>query len=235
MSFVVSPILRLTPHRYYGLLRLLTRLPPGLHLFGLYHSLRYLWTTDRIRSLLFHCLLSQHPVLYTPEGSSRLLFQVLHRFHGLRCSRSTRHPLVPFPGYISTLQDSLNVAGCCLASPPRGVTTLLHSQLPVCTGCLLRGHLIVTTTGLPPVSIQCLSEHTPNNQGNPWFLSDIVQCDIRIAGCLSLTFNRQCCLYSSQARCLAVTGQAFWSEKAQIKSGVRLWTCGQLSAKNATS
>jgi len=67
----------------YGLLRLLTRLPPGFRLFGLYHSLRWLWATDQMRSLLFHRLLSQHPVLPTPGGPSRLHFQVLRRFHGL--------------------------------------------------------------------------------------------------------------------------------------------------------
>ena len=37
-----------------------------------------------MRSLLFHRLLSQHPVLPTPEGPSRLYFQVLRRFHDLR-------------------------------------------------------------------------------------------------------------------------------------------------------
>ncbi len=37
--------------------------------FDLYPLLRLLWTTDRMRSLLFHRLLSQHPALPTPEGS----------------------------------------------------------------------------------------------------------------------------------------------------------------------
>ena len=72
------------PGAQFGLLRLLIRPPPGFHLFGLYHSLRWLWATDQMRSLLFHRLLSQHPVLPTPEGSSRLHSQVLRRFHGLR-------------------------------------------------------------------------------------------------------------------------------------------------------
>ena len=36
-----------------------------------------------MRSLLFHRLLSQHLVLLTPEGPTRLHFQVLRRFHGL--------------------------------------------------------------------------------------------------------------------------------------------------------
>ena len=63
-------------HRYYGLLRLLIRHPPGFHLYGLYHSLRWRYTTDRMRPLLFHHLLSQHPALPTPESSLRLLFRI---------------------------------------------------------------------------------------------------------------------------------------------------------------
>ena len=35
-----------------------------------------MWATDQMRPLLFHRLLSQHPVLPTPEGSSRLHFRV---------------------------------------------------------------------------------------------------------------------------------------------------------------
>ena len=85
-------------HQYYGLLRLLIRLPPGLHLFGLYHSLRGLWACDRMSPLLFHHLLSQHPILPTPEGSWRLHFQLLHRFHGLRCIMSSSAPSCPVSG-----------------------------------------------------------------------------------------------------------------------------------------
>ena len=61
---------------------------------------------------------------------------------------------------ISTLQDSLYVAGCYFASLSQGVTTLRHSQSPDCTGCLLRGLLSATTTGLAPASKRCLSGHT---------------------------------------------------------------------------
>ena len=53
---------------------------------------------------------------------------------------------------MSVLQDSLNVTGCCFAPLSQGVSTLQYSQSPDCTGCLLRGLLIVATTGLPPVS-----------------------------------------------------------------------------------
>jgi hypothetical protein len=82
----------------YGLLRLLIWLPPGFHLFGLYHSLRWLWATDRMRSLLFRRLLSQHPVLLTPEGSSRLHFQALRRFHRLRWLVSSSAPSFSLSG-----------------------------------------------------------------------------------------------------------------------------------------
>ena len=75
MSFVVSPIIRLAPHRYYGLLRLLIQLPLGFHLFGLYLLLERLLAVHRMRSLLFHHLLSQHPILPTPESSSRLFYR----------------------------------------------------------------------------------------------------------------------------------------------------------------
>jgi hypothetical protein len=65
--------------------------PPTSHpaslwtsLLSLYHQLWSLWPTNRVRPLLFHRLLSSHPALPTPEGSSRLHLQVLHRFLGLR-------------------------------------------------------------------------------------------------------------------------------------------------------
>jgi len=50
----------------------------------LYRSLPWMWTMDRMRSPLFHRLLSQHSAPPTPESSSRLRFQNLHLFHGLR-------------------------------------------------------------------------------------------------------------------------------------------------------
>ena len=74
----------LAGQQYYGLLRLLSGRPTELHCFSLYPSSRWVWATDPLRPLLFHRQLSPHPVLPTPEGSSRLYFQVLHRFHGLR-------------------------------------------------------------------------------------------------------------------------------------------------------
>jgi hypothetical protein len=55
--------------RYYGRLRLLTRLASEFRLISLYRSLQQVWAADRVRSLLFHRLLSQHPALPTPEGS----------------------------------------------------------------------------------------------------------------------------------------------------------------------
>ena len=54
-----------------------------------------------------------------------------------------------FRANISTLQDLLYATGCCFAPSSRRVTTL---QRLLTTGCLLRGLLTVTTTGLAPVS-----------------------------------------------------------------------------------
>ena len=46
---------------------------PWISLSGLYQPPRWMCATDRVRPPLFHRLLSQHPALPTPEGSSRLL------------------------------------------------------------------------------------------------------------------------------------------------------------------
>ena len=54
--------------------------------------------TDRMRSLLFHRLLSQHPIPHTPEGSSVLLFQVLRTFLGLRLCIAGSAPSGPITG-----------------------------------------------------------------------------------------------------------------------------------------
>jgi len=104
-----------------------------------------MWAIDQMRPLLFHHLLSSHPALLTPEGSSRLHFQVLRRFPGLGLRWQARHPLFPFRANISTLQDSRDVTGCEFASFSQGGTTLQHLRSPRGTGCLLRGGLIPTT------------------------------------------------------------------------------------------
>ena len=78
------------------------------------------------------------------------------RHHGLtsrRCILSARTGI------------HLDVTGCCFAPPSRRDTTLpwpgrqdrQHSQSPDCTGCLPRGLLTVTTTGLAPASRRQLS------------------------------------------------------------------------------
>ena len=46
---------------------------PWISLSGLYQWSRWMCATDGVRPPLFHRLLSQHPALPTPEGSSRLL------------------------------------------------------------------------------------------------------------------------------------------------------------------
>ena len=73
---------------------------------------------------------------------------------------SSALPRSPFGANLSTLQDSLYVAGCGFALLSQEVTTLQHLRSPRSTGCLLRGPLVVTTTGLSPVSRRQLSGHT---------------------------------------------------------------------------
>src|SRR5271157_5140063 len=55
---------------------------------------------------------------------------------------------------ISALHDSLYVADCCFASLSQGVISLQHIGSLQRTGVLLRGLLLVTTTGLSPASRQ---------------------------------------------------------------------------------
>jgi hypothetical protein len=69
-------------------------------------------------------------------------------------------PLSPYGVNLSTLQDSLNVTGYGFALLSREVTTLQHLRSPRGTGCLLRGGLTLTATGLSPVSRRQLSGHT---------------------------------------------------------------------------
>jgi hypothetical protein len=77
---------------------------------------------------------------------------------------SSAPPSSPLGANISTLQDSLYATGCGFALLSQEVTTLQHSQSPDCTGCLLRGCLIITATGLPPVSRRQLQD-TPAGVG----------------------------------------------------------------------
>jgi len=109
-------------------------------------------TTDQVRPPLFHHLLSQHPALPTPEGSSRLLSRLSAASMAFVVVEQLGSPLVPIRANISTLQDSLYVTGCCFALPSQEDTPLQHLQSPGSTGSLLRGLLAVTTTGLAPVS-----------------------------------------------------------------------------------
>jgi len=78
--------------------------------------------------------------------------QVLRRFPWPSLSATAWLPLLPFPGTFFDAARFTLSCGLLLCSPSQGDTTLLHSQSSGCTGCLLRGHLSVTTTGLPPVS-----------------------------------------------------------------------------------
>ena len=57
-----------------------------------------MWATDRMRSPLFHRLLSQHPVPPYAGGFFTAAFQVLHRFHGLRYCMNSSAPSCPLSG-----------------------------------------------------------------------------------------------------------------------------------------
>jgi len=86
-------------------------------------------------------------------GSSRLPWPSLSL-------TSSALPGSPSGANLSTLQDSLDVAGCGFALPSQEVTTLQHLRSPRSTGCLLRGLLAVTAVGLSPTSRRQLSGHT---------------------------------------------------------------------------
>jgi len=64
-------------------------------------------SANRVRPLLFHRLLSHHPALPTPEGSSVLRFQVLpdvsirRTFRGLRFGMRNSAPSCPLAGSTS--------------------------------------------------------------------------------------------------------------------------------------
>ena len=76
------------------------------------------------------------------------------------CMKSLALPCSPYGANISTLQDSLHVTGCGFALLSQEDTTLQHLQSPRSTGCLLRGGLTLTATGLAPASRRQLTGHT---------------------------------------------------------------------------
>jgi len=52
---------------------------------------------------------------------------------------------------MSALQDSLHGTDYEVALLSQEDTALHHTRSPRCSGSLLRGSLVITTTGLPPV------------------------------------------------------------------------------------
>ena len=88
-----------------------------------------------------------------PSGSSHLPWPSLSL-------TSSALPGSPCGANISTLQDSLYVTGCGFALLSQEDTTLQHLRSPRSTGCLLRGGLTLTATGLAPASRRQLSGHT---------------------------------------------------------------------------
>ena len=78
-------------------------------------------------SLLFPRRLCQRSTPSTPLGSSGLLLQVLHPFHGLRQGRRDSAPsLAPCAGSLSTRQASLYAADRWLAPSQRGLDPALR-------------------------------------------------------------------------------------------------------------
>ncbi len=127
----------------------------------LYHASRRLWPHDPARSPLLPCWLSRYSAPPTPEGSSKLHFQNLHLFHGLHVALHTRLPLVPLAGLIcQRCRIPLYGTDYRLAPPSQEDTALHHTPSPGCSGSLLRGSLVITSTGLSPASHQNLSRHT---------------------------------------------------------------------------
>ena len=122
---------------------------------GLYLLFERFCAVHRMRHLLFHRLLSQHPILPTPESSSRLFPQGSGIASGSwplllpsPCVKGSALSCSPYGANMSVLQVSLYVTGCCFASLPQEDTTLRHRQSPGHIGCLLSGGLTLTRTGL---------------------------------------------------------------------------------------
>jgi len=96
-----------------------------------------MWTTDRVRSPLFHRLLSQHPAPPYAGGFFAAAIQVLHHFHGLRYQSVTRLPLAPLSG--------LTFRRCRIHFMLRAVVSLLF----------LRGLHRFSTSGCPDALDAC--------------------------------------------------------------------------------
>jgi hypothetical protein len=111
-----------------------------------------MWAAGGRRSPLFHRLLSQHSAPSTPRSSSRLRFQSLPLFRGLRLSLRGSALLCPLQVTLTTLQDSREGTDCGVAPPSRRDTPLQHPRSPRSTGSLLRGSLAITTAGLASAS-----------------------------------------------------------------------------------
>ena len=93
-----------------------------------------------VGSLLFPRWLCQRSTPSTPLGSSGLLLQALHPFHGLRpAPRGSAPSWSPFGGEISTRQASLHAADRWLApSLTEGSSPRFDAQVSLHAGGLLR-------------------------------------------------------------------------------------------------
>jgi len=131
-------------HQYYEPLRLLIRLFPGFHFFSLYQRLRWVWTIDRMRSLLFRRLLSPHPVPSTP-GKPALPPRVLHCEYSTASTRGRRGrrggELVEgffgaaFPGSSRLPWPSLCMTSSALPCSPSGANLSTLQGLLYAAGC----------------------------------------------------------------------------------------------------
>ena len=131
--------------------------PPTSHLTSRWTSLPQLIPT--VTAVLFHRPDETSPVPSPAFATSRSPYAggfFTAAFPGSSplllpspCVTGSAPSCSPCGANMSALQVSLYVTGCCFALPSQEVTTL---QRLLTTGCLLRGLLTVTTTGLAPVS-----------------------------------------------------------------------------------
>jgi len=112
---------------------------------------------DRMRPLLFHRLLSQHPIFPTPEGSSRLLSRFFTASLAFAFARQAR---LPFPGHPFDAARFTLCYGLLICSPYSGCYIASAQSVTRLHWMLATGRLSVTRIGLSPISRRQLSRHT---------------------------------------------------------------------------
>ena len=85
------------------------------------YTLRYSGrATDQMRSLLFHHLLSQHPILPTPETLHDCFSRFFTASMPSPCVTGSALSCSPCGANMSVLQVSFYITGCCFALPFAG-------------------------------------------------------------------------------------------------------------------